>query len=125
MEYLDPGSRWKIFDADALVSARAEGEVLIIDARDSGAYEGGHILEAIHCTPESFSLNPALVYDWFHEGVTNIVVYCSHDRCDAAAALLRLLEQDPELAPKIALLSGGWQRAKDCPSISISRDGSW
>ena len=120
-EFLHPASVWNVIAADELEPYLQDGEALLIDARSGAEFEAGHVEGAIHCAPSLFVDSPQRFYDWYHEDLQQILVYCANDRCDSALKLLSLLGQDEAVAPKLVLILGGWDALKLQPNLSLAR----
>jgi rhodanese-related sulfurtransferase len=80
--------------------------ILLIDARNSAAYEHGHIPGALWlgASPEDGGM-VAVARAW--QPGTQLVVYCDSPRCDAAQSAARRLRHELGLKD-VTVLKGGW-----------------
>jgi rhodanese-related sulfurtransferase len=84
--------------------------ILLIDARNSAAYELGHIPGALRfgASPEDGGM-VAVARAW--QPGTQLVVYCDSPRCDAAQSAARRLRRELGLKD-VMVLKGGWSAWK-------------
>lgn len=90
-----------------LATARAEFPgALWIDARETAAYEAGHVPEALSLNETAWEAGfGRLMEAW--DGARSIVVYCGGESCHASETVARRLKRELGFE-KIVVLRGGW-----------------
>jgi rhodanese-related sulfurtransferase len=94
------------FEEILAASQSSPAGTLIVDARDSRAYEMGRIPTAVNLPVRDFAAQWPKVEGKIRAAQT-VIIYCSGDTCPDSKKLAKILE--PLSLPGIKIYEGGWE----------------